>query len=58
MFQPSYTSGWSVTDQTTCVFPVTTVDERVDVKSEADMAFEGRNEPEKAIWSQCELSVF
>ncbi|CAD6579277.1 MAG: hypothetical protein TREMPRED_002440 [Tremellales sp. Tagirdzhanova-0007] len=51
-FQPSYTSIWSITDQPTCVFPVTTVDERADVKSESDLAREGRNDAEKAIWAQ------
>ena len=49
---------WSITDQTTCVFPVTKVDEKEDVKSEADLAFEGRNDAEKAIWAQCKGSLY
>ena len=49
-FQPSYTSVWSITDQTTCVFPVTTVKEGDDGSD----GFEGRNDAEKAIWAQCQ----
>lgn len=45
---------WSFTNQTTCVFLVRTVGEGLDMMSEADMAYEGRNDAEKAIWSQCE----
>ena len=53
-FQPSYTSIWSITDQPTCVFPVTTVSLGSDVKSDSDLTYEGRNDAEKAIWGQCE----